>query len=903
MTTEMTLPAYTRHHWAKSDRKDPSRIHLLEYHLADVGACFEALLQQPTIRRRLASAARLDDLDNTTVARLCVFAALHDIGKVNMGFQTQIWRQDCLPGGRRPASFHHVGHTIDMGPILNADGDRETSAWFSPALGFDRGLLEWDNGLLEWDADGGVTACGLFVATLSHHGSPLNLEANRSRNTRAWQKFANLAPRDCVERIGLLVRQWFPEAFSDNAPPLPDTSAFQHHYLGLCILADWIGSNETWFEYRDKLDDNYINHARRQADKAIREIGLDIGKQRTAFASMPPRTDFADLFAIPGAPPPNAIQRQAALETPLEEQLVIIESETGSGKTEAALWRFARMFQAEKVDGLYFALPTRAAASQLHRRVEDFTTRLFPDGDRPGVVLAVPGYDAGPDVGQVELPDYDSGAAGHSESEKPWAAESPKRYLAAQIAVGTVDQAMLGALQVKHAHLRASCLARNLLVVDEVHASDTYMTEIIRALLDAHTGSGGYALLMSATLGSEARQRWLSAVRRDADREKPSLEAAIQTPYPAVSVRGDAGVVVAAAGDNDRAKAVRIEPSAAMADFDQVAQRALAAARAGAKVLVVRNTVNAALQTQLALEPAATGNDRPLLFAVNEVIALHHSRFARGDRGLLDSAVEQRLGKDRNPGGCVVVGTQTLEQSLDIDADLLITDLCPVDVLLQRIGRLHRHDRHDRAWEYNTPVCIVLTPADADLSPLLTSGQNANGLGPRGYVYRSLHTLEATRRLVHEFPEWRIPEMNRKLVERATHPDALSQITKELGDDWNAHATNTEGGYIADGQAARNHTVRFDKSFFEDNREVCFPNIEERVRTRLGDDRLEIVFTPAPPSPFDPARLVEKLELPLRWLSGAEAPESVEVTPAEEGFEFSIGGRRFLYDRLGLRRE
>ena len=227
---------------------------------------------------------------------------------------------------------------------------------------------------------------------------------------------------------------------------------------------------------------------------------------------MPPRTDFADLFAIPGAPPPNAIQRQAALETPLEtpleEQLVIIESETGSGKTEAALWRFARMFQAEKVDGLYFALPTRAAASQLHRRVKDFTTRLFPDGDRPAVVLAVPGYDAGPGVGPVALPNYDLDAAGHSESEKPWAAESPKRYLAAQIAVGTVDQAMLGALQVKHAHLRASCLARNLLVVDEVHASDTYMTEIIRALLNAHTGSGGYALLMSATLGSEARQRW-----------------------------------------------------------------------------------------------------------------------------------------------------------------------------------------------------------------------------------------------------------------------------------------------------------------------------------------------------------------------------------------------------------
>ena len=280
----------------------------------------------------------------------------------------------------------------------------ETSAWFSPALGFDRGLLEWDNGLLQWDADGGITVCGLFVATLSHHGSPLNLEANRSRNPRAWQKFADLDPRERVERVGRLVRQWFPEAFSNGVPSLPDAPEFQHHYLGLCILADWIGSNETWFEYRDKPDDNYINHARQQAEKAIREIGLDIGKQRSAFTSMPPRTDFADLFAIPGTPPSNAIQQQAALKTPLDEQLVIIESETGSGKTEAALWRFARMFQAEKVDGLYFALPTRAAASQLHRRVKDFTARLFSDGDRPEVVLAVPGYDAGPGVGPVALP-------------------------------------------------------------------------------------------------------------------------------------------------------------------------------------------------------------------------------------------------------------------------------------------------------------------------------------------------------------------------------------------------------------------------------------------------------------------------------------------------------------------
>ena len=148
-----------------------------------------------------------------------------------------------------------------------------------------------------------------------------------------------------------------------------------------------------------------------------------------------------------------------------------------------------------------------------------------------------------------------------------------------------------------------------------------------------------------------------------------------------------------------------------MHDLDAAAERALRAARAGAKVLVVRNTVNHAVATQQALEKLAlNGSDLGLLFACQGLPTLHHGRFAADDRRLLDRAVEERLRKDRASGGLIVVGTQTLEQSLDIDADLLITDLCPVDVLLQRIGRLHRHQRHDRPAGYDTPNCVVLTP-------------------------------------------------------------------------------------------------------------------------------------------------------------------------------------------------
>ena len=458
---------------------------------------------------------------------------------------------------------------------------------------------------------------------------------------------------------------------------------------------------------------------------------------------------------------------------------------------------------------------------------------------------------------------------------------------------------MMGALRVRHAHLRSSCLARNLLVVDEVHASDTYMTEVIRGLLAAHTGAGGYALLMSATLGSTAREKWLAPGLRRADGPGPSLDDAIDRPYPAVSIPSSAQPIYA--GDNDRPKTVAIEPTPAMSDFGAVSQRALTAARVGAKVLVVRNTVDYAVKTQLAVEEAAGESEGQLLFTAGDVPTLHHGRFARSDRRLLDRRVEQRLRKEREPGGCVVVGTQTLEQSLDIDADLLITDLCPVDVLLQRIGRLHRHDRNDRPDDYATARCVALTPGD-DLTPYLTRRSDCNGLGPNGYVYRSLHVLEATRRLVDQRREWRIPEMNRGLVERATHPEALKEITRELGDDWKAHAIQNEGGYIAEWQQARGNALRFDKSFFTDNREILFPSrAEENIRTRLGDDRVEITFAPPLPSPFGVNRTIERLELPLRWLNGAETPDSVSATVVEGGFAFSIGDRRFSYDRLGLR--
>ena len=264
----------------------------------------------------------------------------------------RVWREEDVGERRKPTG---AGHTADLLPVLFGD-DQETSEWFLDAMG-------WPDHISRWDSDDGLTACAMLIAALSHHGRPLNVCDTLPRNRRIWRRFGGLTPKDCVERISELARDWFPAAFSASAPALPSQPAFQHMFLGLCNLADWLGSNEDMFPFYAEQRADYIDTAREQAKRAVKAVGLDIADQRAAFLDLP---RFARLFDIEGASAPNAIQKKA-FATPLEERLVIIESETGSGKTEAAVWRFAHMYERKLVDGLYFALPTRAAASQMAR--------------------------------------------------------------------------------------------------------------------------------------------------------------------------------------------------------------------------------------------------------------------------------------------------------------------------------------------------------------------------------------------------------------------------------------------------------------------------------------------------------------------------------------------------------
>lgn len=849
--------------WGKLEQDDRGAViewHPLLDHCADVAAVAETLLSLPLWRARLSRLADRSDLDDVTRTRLAVLAAFHDIGKLNLGFQAK----------GRPELGSTAGHVKEALAALGEDVLR-------PRL---EPLGRW-----------GIGATGLLISSLCHHGQPYQVDACCANYQRTWwsPRFG-LDPADGADALLAACRRWFPSAFEQGAPDLPESPAFEHAFAGLVTLADWIGSDTNFFAYSREGAADRIDFSRRMAGRIVEEMSLDIDPRG--------RSDRSDLDPFTRVAPegyrPRPVQA-AVSDLPDEENgaVTVIESDTGSGKTEAALAHFVRLYSRGSVDGLYFALPTRTAATQIFERVRAATRRAF--AQPPPVVLAVPGY--------LRVDDAE-GTHGLAPFEvlwpdrgrfrfRGWAAEHPKRFIVGAVAIGTIDQVLLSSLMVRHAHMRATALLRQLLVVDEVHASDAYMTRILEDVLARHMEAGGHALLLSATLGAETRARLLDPM---GGTNRPTLKGATGTPYPLVSQRGSAGQSVSLAMQSDApSRSVCMEPRPWLEDPDHVAACALGAARRGAKVLVIKNTVRDCVATQQSLERGAF-QDRGLLFGSTGVPAPHHSRFARVDRESLDHSLEERLGKERPAGGCIVIATQTVQQSLDIDADLLITDLCPADVLLQRIGRLHRHPRDRRPPGFTHPRAVVVLPRQRDLGVLLNEHGKARHHHGLGSVYSDLRILEATWQLIERHPHWRVPEMNRILVEQSVHSEALQAISAKHGERWLRHAMQTIGAERGQSRQADLNVIDRTKPYSE----TSFPDTLERISTRLGEGDRRVRFQPPVKGPFGLS--VRQLELRASWTTGVPDGETASVTKSAGGItRFLFGGRAFVYDRFGVR--
>ncbi len=765
------------------------------------------------------------------VVRLAVLVALHDIGKANWGFQAR-----STPGRQA------IGHTVPVAALLlHSELGKGDAATTIKAL-----LRSWN-------------AIDLFVAALAHHGRPLEAFRKGANAdtwvdlTRYWHPEADYDPIAALLDVLAAVRDRYPLAWVDG-PPLPATPRFTALFAGLVTLADWVGSDTRRFPVG----------APHGADReALRQTSAQAAVAARGMAPRPtPEADFAKAFGNE----PYDFQHAAADDL---GPIALIEAETGSGKTEAALWRWLALRRRGLVDGLYFALPTRSAAVQLHGRVDRMLRQVWGDG-APEAVLAVPGYLRSSDAEGQPLPDFavrwDKGEPDAAVDAR-WAAERSDRYLAARVAVDTIDQALFGAIPIRHALFRASVLSRSLLVVDEVHASDAYMTGLLKQLLANHRAAGGHALLLSATLGGTARTDLLNPAAA-----KPTLAEAEAAPYPALT--GSDGVP-RAVRTGGRTKQVALATVGWIADTDAVAAAAIDAARAGASVLVIRNKVDDAVQVAQAV--AALAPD--LAFTVGDVATVHHGRFAPNDRRKLDHAVEAAFGKKRAARGRILVGTQTL----DIDADYLITDLAPMDVLLQRIGRLHRHDRDDRGAFGNARV-LILRPADRDLTPML------RGVNP---VYRNVVVLETTLALIEANPHIAIPHDNRRLVEQALHPEAINATAAARENIWQNHANEEAGREHT--EAGKAETLSIDLT--RDYRLLSFaPDEEHAAATRLGARDLIVDLPYGLAGPFGGS--VARLKIPDWMAKGTKPDDPVTIVDTAS---FTLGEHRYRYDRWGLR--
>ena len=326
-------------------------------------------------------------------------------------------------------------------------------------------------------------------------------------------------------------------------------------------------------------------------------------------------------------------------------------------------------------------------------------------------------------------------------------------------------------------------------------------------------------------------------------------------------------------------------------------------------MLVIRNTVKACQRLFEEID------DQYLLRIKTdsgEVTTPHHSRYSADDRECLDKQIEEVYGKHevgkgkrrrivrKTDGHVITVATQTVEQSLDIDADLLITDLCPMDVLLQRIGRLHRHDRESRPTGYQQACCVVLTPASRDLRRSISADSGKGFPGPGlGSVYDDLRIIEATwtalEQRVNQKVSISIPRDNRTLVEEATHPDVLAQI--EQSDPlWEAHSRYLRTGRREEVLGARNAQIDRSQWFTVDENQ--FPR--QRPKTRLGDEDIVVALDPEMTTPFDSR--VEELTLSPYFFDADARPENgtASATRTPDGFTFAFAGEIFSYTALGI---
>jgi CRISPR-associated endonuclease/helicase Cas3 len=545
-----------------------------------------------------------------------------------------------------------------------------------------------------------------------------------------------------IEHDKQACKQWFQALLklfkiSGNDIPnlLKDSQAF---IAGLCSVSDWIASNDLfvrWIGHVLPLEE-YFNGAKEYCIKTniLEKIGI-INCHASNYKGV--------TSLLPANKSPRQIQTLIN-DLPPEAGLLIIEATTGSGKTEAALAFAWNLIASGKADAIVFALPTQATANAMLERLQDLAPILFENGDA-NLVLAhgKAKYNAVfADIKNARK--FGAAQKGNEASVQcaEWITSSRKRVFLGQIGVCTIDQVLLSVLPVRHNFVRSFGLMKSVLIVDEVHAYDRYMYGLLEEVLKRQKVAGGSAILLSATLPAVQKKELFEAWHKDC-----SITIDEKAPYPLISRISISGVLSLDKVEKkemppERKVSVEIIESKDMEPDDVVIEKLLAAAKCGATIAVVCNLVQSAQMLAHHLR-----NQQFIS------IDIFHARYRFKDRQSKEEIAKKLYGKDApRTAGRILVATQVVEQSLDLDFDWLITQLCPIDLLFQRMGRLHRHERK-RPIGFENPFCTILT-------------NKSNDFGVHKMIYGDSRILWRTREILKNcHNSINFPSAYRELIE------------------------------------------------------------------------------------------------------------------------------------------
>ena len=815
----MTLSARARSVWAKFGYDPESRHWLpLWLHLLDAAAVAEHLARTwltPTagdlIEREFAgSTSGLSPADEFRLLASWI-AGVHDIGKCTPAFSVQVSNRD---DRMKEAGLDHK-----PSEILKPERHRMPHALAGHII-----VSSWLRNEHGWAKD---PAEALASVVGAHHGIPPTTAALTTDTSGREHLLGEGGAWDTTRRelldlvtrrtqAGHLLPQWAQRTWSQ--PFLVELS-------GLVIVADWIASTEAYFPLLDLDDDGarllaIKTHASRAAAGLHR---LEIP------APWRPRDDGADAdallvgrFDLPEGTRATDVQARAlaAARTMELPGLLIVQESTGGGKTEAALMAAEVLAARTGRSGVLFALPTQATTDAMFTREIDWLTRIEDayaesgspttfaaqllhgrsrlneearalrrrgyqirdrllgslggdDADEEGAVRCGPRpTDIGRDEDAVRQAGSRRGAASAHAAPTPedrrradlailaWF-NGRKKAMLSDFVVTTVDHVLFGAMRSPHLAMRHLGLSRKVVIVDEVHSYSTYMNVYLDRVLTWLAAYGVPVVLLSATL-SEARctamvdayRRGLRLAAGERVPRRPDSQV-VHAPFPCLVTASAqrTEVIPTASGRRSTARIERLGRD----DLVPLLEGALAD---GGCALIVRNTVRRAQETYELLRER-----------FGEDVGLNHSRFTVGDRLAKDKDLLDRFGPPRasrrRPHRAIVVATQVVEQSLDVDFDLLVTDLAPIDLVLQRMGRLHRHER-PRPPRLAEPTCwIDWLPSPASSEPSLEPGAKT--------IYGEqdmLMSAAALDRVINGSGAVTVPDDVHDLIEAVYGPDA-----------------------------------------------------------------------------------------------------------------------------------